>query len=113
MEFFKKLIKYFTMGQNEKKADIHFIFGNVLNIHSKVIFSCRGHKNRLMCQISGHLVLLPRFQGCLKLKRGEKSEFFTPYLNWEFPKMVKDIEKRVLVPNNAIQGLYFDTRQSL
>jgi len=29
------------MGQNKKKSD--FIFGNVSNIHSKVIFPCRGH----------------------------------------------------------------------
>jgi len=31
----------------EKKAAIHFDFGNVSNIHSKEIFSSKRHKSRL------------------------------------------------------------------
>jgi len=46
---------------NWKKADIHLDLGNVSNIHSKMIYSYRGHKSRPICKISGHLVLIPRF----------------------------------------------------
>jgi hypothetical protein len=38
----------------------------------------------------------------LKLKKGKKTGFFIPSLNWEFSAMLKDIEKRVLVPNIGI-----------
>jgi len=37
-----------------EKSGHHFDLGNASNIQSKVIFSCREHKNRLVCQISGH-----------------------------------------------------------
>ena len=90
------------MGQNEKKSDIHLVFSNISNIHFKVIYSCRGHKNRLTWQISGHLVLLPRFWGCLKLKRGENLDFFMSCLNWKISKPIKDIKKWFSVPSIAI-----------
>jgi len=49
------------MGKNWKKADIHLDLDNVSNIHSKVIYSYRRNKSRPICEISGHLVLIPRF----------------------------------------------------
>jgi hypothetical protein len=90
------------MGQNEKKSDIQLFFGNVSNIHSKMIFSYRGYKSRNACQISGHLVLFPRFYGCLKLKKREKLGFFMQPLNWKISIMLRDIEKRFSVPSSPI-----------
>jgi len=64
------------MGKNQKKADIHFDFGNVSNIHSEVIFSCRGYKNRLVCQISGHLVPFFVILGLFEVEKGQNMWFF-------------------------------------
>jgi hypothetical protein len=38
----------------------------------------------------------------LKLKKGEKSRFFSPHSNWKIFLLVKDIEKRFSVPNSGI-----------